>query len=69
MFRFDLRNLGELDTLALMGHLLALLAVVGLLLIPAVLPAILITAFMGLVYVVLTLQTRQSVHLYPACRL
>jgi nitrate/TMAO reductase-like tetraheme cytochrome c subunit len=66
MFSIDLRRLGRLDSLALTGHLLALLAVVGLLLAPDAIPAIIVTTILGLAYTVLVWRTRAPLALYPA---
>ncbi|MFQ5612606.1 MAG: NapC/NirT family cytochrome c [Anaerolineae bacterium] len=66
MFRIELRGLGRLDALSVAGHLLALLAVVGLFLTPAAGPAILVTAGLGLAYTALTWRARRSAYLYPA---
>lgn len=66
MFSIELRNIGRLDMLALTGHILALLAVVGLLLVQATLPAIIVTAILTLTYVAQTWRTRFSFYLYPA---
>ncbi len=66
MFRIELQRLGGLNVLTLAGHLLAVLAVVGLFLAPATVPAIVVTALLGLAYAALAWRTRESVHLYPA---
>jgi nitrate/TMAO reductase-like tetraheme cytochrome c subunit len=66
MFSVGLRRLGDLNVLVLAGHLLAGLAVVGLFLAPATVPAIVVTAGLGQAYAALAWRTRESVHLYPA---
>lgn len=66
MFKIELQRLGGVNILALTGHLLSVLAIVGLLLAPATVPAIVVTALLGLAYAALTGRTRESVHLYPA---
>ncbi len=69
MFSIGLRRLGGLNVLTLTGHLLAVLAIVGLCLAPATIPAIAVTGGLSLAYAVLTWRTHESVHLYPAAAL
>src|SRR3990172_161244 len=66
MFSLRLWQFGRLNFLALAGHVLALVAVAGLLLVPGVWPAVAVTAVLGLAYTALTWRTRESIHLYPA---
>ncbi|MBW8012733.1 MAG: hypothetical protein FVQ83_16065 [Chloroflexi bacterium] len=66
MFNYEVRWLGQLDSLTLTGHLLSLLAIVGLLLAPGIQSALVVTAILTLAYVGLAWRTQESVHLYPA---
>ncbi|MBG7609466.1 MAG: NapC/NirT family cytochrome c [Anaerolineae bacterium] len=66
MFNLNLQKLGQLDFLAFTGHLLAILAVLGLLLKPAILPAIIVTSFLAVAYTSLAWRTRRHLPLYPA---
>lgn len=69
MFRVGLGRLGELNFLTLAGHLLALSAIVGLIVAPATVPSIIVTAILGAGYAALAFRTRESIHLYPAALL
>jgi nitrate/TMAO reductase-like tetraheme cytochrome c subunit len=66
MFRIRLEGIGQLNFLVITGHLLAILALVGLFITPSVLQAVVITLALGLVYLALSWRTGESVHLYPS---
>jgi nitrate/TMAO reductase-like tetraheme cytochrome c subunit len=66
MFEIELRRLGRIDFLGLAGHLMALLAITGLIISPAVGPALIVTGILSLAYLGLTWRTGKAGYLYPA---